>query len=118
MSDQGVPGSALGRPSINGEGRAVQLEDLLPTGRRSFDSGGEALIQLCATTRLGTVSPGEATGPPQVPPRYRGCTMTLTLDDVRNKRFRVARKSGYDILEVDEFVDEVEESFAQLLKDN
>ena len=61
MSDQGIPGSALGRPSINGEGRAVQLEDLLPTGRRSFDSGGEALIQLCATTRLGTVSPGEAT---------------------------------------------------------
>src|SRR5215213_11638315 len=98
------------------EGRTVQLEGLLfcgrtapaclsrnlqagcearawRTGRRSFDSGREALIQLCATTRLGTVSPGEATGPPQVPPRYRGCTMTLTLDDVRNKRFRVARKS-------------------------
>jgi DivIVA domain-containing protein len=44
--------------------------------------------------------------------------MTLTLDDVRNKRFQMARKSGYDILEVDEFVDEVEESFAQLLEDN
>ena len=40
--------------------------------------------------------------------------MTLTLDDVRNKRFRMARKSGYEVLEVDEFVDEVEESFAQL----
>ena len=40
-----------------------------------------------------------------------GCTMTLTLDDVRNtvrnKRFRVARKAGYEVLEVDEFVDEV-----------
>jgi DivIVA domain-containing protein len=51
-----------------------------------------------------------------------GCTMTLTLDDVRNtvrnKRFRVARKPGYEVLEVDEFVDEVGESLAQLLEDN
>src|SRR5215216_6934515 len=44
--------------------------------------------------------------------------MTLTLDDVRNKRFRVARKSGYEVLEVDEFVDEVRESFTLLLEDN
>jgi len=48
--------------------------------------------------------------------------MTLTLDDVRNtvrnKRFRMARKAGYDVLEVDEFVDQVGESFAQLLEDN
>jgi DivIVA domain-containing protein len=44
--------------------------------------------------------------------------MTLSLDDVRNKRFRMARKSGYEVLEVDEFVDEVEESFAQLLEEN
>ena len=47
-----------------------------------------------------------------------GCTMTLTLDDLRNKRFQMARKSGYEILEVDEFVDEVEERYAQLLEDN
>src|SRR5215211_3532360 len=47
-----------------------------------------------------------------------GCTMTLTLDDVRNKRFRVARKSGYEVLEVDEFVDEVREIFTLLLEDN
>jgi DivIVA domain-containing protein len=47
-----------------------------------------------------------------------GCTMTLTLDDVRNKRFRVAREAGYEVLEVDEFVDEVGESLAQLLEDN
>lgn len=44
--------------------------------------------------------------------------MTLTLDDIRNKRFRMARKSGYEVLEVDEFVDEVEESFAQLIEEN
>ena len=47
-----------------------------------------------------------------------GCTMTLTLDDVRNKRFRMARKAGYEVLQVDEFVDEVRERFAQLLEDN
>src|SRR3954451_24640487 len=44
--------------------------------------------------------------------------MTLSLDDVRNKRFRMARKGGYEVLEVDEFVDEVEESFAQLVEEN
>lgn len=44
--------------------------------------------------------------------------MTLSLDDVRNKRFRMARKSGYEVLEVDEFVDEVEEAFAQLIEEN
>ena len=44
--------------------------------------------------------------------------MTLSLDDVRNKRFRMARKSGYEVLEVDEFVDEVEESFGQLIEEN
>lgn len=44
--------------------------------------------------------------------------MTLTLDDVRNKRFRMARKSGYEVLEVDEFVDEVEAAFEQLTDEN
>jgi DivIVA domain-containing protein len=44
--------------------------------------------------------------------------MTLTLDDLRNKRFRVARKPGYEVLEVDEFVDEVRERFTLLLEDN
>jgi len=44
--------------------------------------------------------------------------MTLSLDDVRNKRFRMARKSGYEVLEVDEFVDEVEETFGQLISEN
>jgi len=44
--------------------------------------------------------------------------MTLTLDDVRTKRFAMDRKSGYELLDVDEFVDEVGESFAHLLEDN
>ena len=44
--------------------------------------------------------------------------MTLTLDDLRNKRFRLARQPGYEVLEVDEFVDEVGKRFAQLLEDN
>jgi DivIVA domain-containing protein len=44
--------------------------------------------------------------------------MTLTLDDVRNKRFQMARKAGYEVLEVDEFVDGVGERFAQLVEDN
>ncbi len=44
--------------------------------------------------------------------------MTLSLDDVRNKRFRMARKSGYEVLEVDEFVDQVETAFEQLVGEN
>ena len=44
--------------------------------------------------------------------------MTLTLDDVRNKRFRMARKSGYEVLEVDEFVDQVEAAFEQFTDEN
>ena len=44
--------------------------------------------------------------------------MTLTLDDLRNNRFRVAHKPGYEVLEVDEFVDEVRERFTLLLEDN
>ena len=44
--------------------------------------------------------------------------MTLTLDDLRNKRFRVARKPGYEVLEVDEFINEVRERYAQLLENN
>jgi DivIVA domain-containing protein len=44
--------------------------------------------------------------------------MTLTLDDLRNNRFRVAHKPGYEVLEVDEFLDEVRKSLIQLLEDN
>jgi DivIVA domain-containing protein len=68
--------------------------------------------------QIGYGKPGSGHGPHQSSIQIPGCTMTLTLDDVRNKRFRVARKAGYEVLEVDEFVDEVGESFAQLLEDN
>lgn len=44
--------------------------------------------------------------------------MTLSLDDVRNKRFRLARKSGYEVAEVDDFLDQVQEAFAQLVEEN
>lgn len=44
--------------------------------------------------------------------------MTLSLDDVRNKRFRMTRRSGYEVIEVDEFVDQVEVSFEQLAEEN
>src|SRR3712207_1940279 len=44
--------------------------------------------------------------------------MTLSLEDVRSKRFRMARKSGYEVLEVDEFVDQVEATFEQLAEEN
>ena len=44
--------------------------------------------------------------------------MTLSLDDVRSKRFRLARKSGYEVAEVDDFLDAVQESFAQLVEEN
>ena len=44
--------------------------------------------------------------------------MTLSLEEVRSKRFRMARKSGYEVLEVDEFVDQVEATFEQLFEEN
>lgn len=44
--------------------------------------------------------------------------MTLTLDDVRNTKFRMARRSGYEVIDVDQFVDQVEDAFAQLTEEN
>ena len=45
--------------------------------------------------------------------------MTLSLDDVRNKRFRIIpRKPGYETGEVDDFVDEVEETLRELVEEN
>lgn len=44
--------------------------------------------------------------------------MTLTLDDVRNMKFRMAKRSGYEVIDVDQFVDQVEEAFAQLTEEN
>lgn len=44
--------------------------------------------------------------------------MTLTLDEVRKTKFHMARRTGYEVSEVDLFVDRVEASFAQLLEEN
>ena len=41
--------------------------------------------------------------------------MSLTLEEVRRVRFRMARRgvTGYDVADVDNFIDKVEESFGQ-----
>ena len=45
--------------------------------------------------------------------------MALTPEDVRNKRFTAVRfKEGYDLDEVDAFLDEVEDSLTALTKEN
>lgn len=44
--------------------------------------------------------------------------MTLTLDEVRNTKFHMARRSGYEVTDVDLFVDRVEASFGQLVEEN
>ena len=44
--------------------------------------------------------------------------MSLTLNEVRNIKFRMAKRSGYEVLDVDEFVDHVEEGLIQLLEEN
>ncbi|PIF03037.1 MAG: hypothetical protein CR979_00370, partial [Propionibacterium sp.] len=45
--------------------------------------------------------------------------MTLTLDEVRRVRFRMARRGaqGYEVTDVDNFVDKVEESFNKMTND-
>lgn len=44
--------------------------------------------------------------------------MTLTLEEVRNTKFHMARRSGYEVSEVDVFVDKVEAAFAQITEEN
>lgn len=44
--------------------------------------------------------------------------MSLTLNEVRNIKFRMAKRSGYEVLDVDEFVDHVEEGLIQLVEEN
>lgn len=44
--------------------------------------------------------------------------MTLTLEEVRNTKFHVARRQGYDTTEVDLFVDKVEDAFGQIVEEN
>ena len=44
--------------------------------------------------------------------------MSLTLEEVRNTKFHVARRQGYDTTEVDLFVDKVEAAFGQIVEEN
>ena len=44
--------------------------------------------------------------------------MTLTLDQVRQTRFHLARRNGYEPVDVDSFVDKVEVTLAQLGQEN
>ncbi len=45
--------------------------------------------------------------------------MPLTPEDVQNKEFTTVRlREGYDMQEVDEFLDEVEAELARLLREN
>lgn len=44
--------------------------------------------------------------------------MTITLDQIRDTKFHVSKRNGYEVTEVDRFVDQVEESFAQLTEEN
>src|SRR3954453_1615612 len=47
-----------------------------------------------------------------------GC-MPLTPEDVSNKRFTAVRlREGYDMTEVDQFLDEVEAELARLYREN
>lgn len=44
--------------------------------------------------------------------------MTLTIDQVRNCKFHLARRTGYEPADVDNFVDQVEETLVQLTQEN
>jgi colicin import membrane protein len=44
--------------------------------------------------------------------------MTLTLEQVRQTRFHLARRNGYEPVDVDNFVDKVEATLAQLTEEN
>lgn len=44
--------------------------------------------------------------------------MTLTIEQVRDTRFHLARRNGYEPVDVDNFVDKVEATLAQLTEEN
>src|SRR3954451_19336621 len=51
--------------------------------------------------------------------RTKGGVMPLTPEDVSNKRFTPVRlREGYDMGEVDQFLDEVESELARLTREN
>ena len=44
--------------------------------------------------------------------------MTLTLEQVRQTRFHLARRNGYEPVDVDNFVDKVEATLSALTEEN
>lgn len=40
--------------------------------------------------------------------------MIMTLDDVQSTRFHIARRNGYEVTDVDIFVDQIEETIMAL----
>lgn len=44
--------------------------------------------------------------------------MTLTLEQVRQTRFHLARRNGYEPVDVDNFVDKVEATLSQMTEEN
>ncbi|SDS09658.1 DivIVA domain-containing protein [Microlunatus soli] len=44
--------------------------------------------------------------------------MSDVLNEIRNVRFRMAKRSGYEVVDVDEFIDLVEQHVTALLQEN
>lgn len=44
--------------------------------------------------------------------------MSLTLEEIRNTKFHIARRQGYEVVDVDLFVDRVEAAFGELTEEN
>lgn len=44
--------------------------------------------------------------------------MSDALDEIRTVKFRMAKRSGYEVVDVDEFLDQIELHVTQLVKEN
>src|SRR5665811_265610 len=49
---------------------------------------------------------------------FRGAHMTMTLDEVRKTRFHMSRRNGYEVTDVDIFVDKVEATLMTITEQN
>src|SRR5665811_1511776 len=49
---------------------------------------------------------------------FRGAHMTMTLDEVRKTRFHMSRHNGYEVTDVDIFVDKVEATLMTITEQN
>src|SRR5665811_2169594 len=49
---------------------------------------------------------------------FRGAHMTMTLDEVRKTRFHMSRRNGYEVTDVDIFVDKVESTLMTITEQN